>query len=77
MGYDEKSLKKSTSSSEVQEEHVERRLSSAEEITELSGIESTAASSAAWLISITVSIGGFLFGKSLTRLNLIADTDRI
>ncbi|KAJ5109009.1 hypothetical protein N7456_005684 [Penicillium angulare] len=30
--------------------------------TELSGIESTAASKAAWLISIVVSIGGFLFG---------------
>lgn len=32
--------------------------------TELSGIESTAASKAAWLISIVVSIGGFLFGIS-------------
>lgn len=30
---------------------------------ELSGIESTAASKAAWLISIIVSIGGFLFGN--------------
>ncbi|KAJ5533071.1 Major facilitator superfamily domain general substrate transporter [Penicillium frequentans] len=30
--------------------------------TELSSIESTAASKAAWLISIVVSIGGFLFG---------------
>lgn len=33
--------------------------------TELSSIESTAASKAAWLISIVVSIGGFLFGMSL------------
>jgi SP family myo-inositol transporter-like MFS transporter 13 len=31
---------------------------------ELSGIESTAASKAAWLISIVVSIGGLLFGSS-------------
>lgn len=30
--------------------------------SELSGIESTAASKAAWLISFVVSIGGFLFG---------------
>lgn len=48
------------------EEHVEyqqeRRLSKADEITDLSGIESTAASKAAWLISITVSLGGLLFG---------------
>lgn len=47
-------------------EHVEdapRRRSVAEEVTELSGIEATAASKAAWLISITVSIGGFLFGR--------------
>lgn len=33
--------------------------------TELSSIESTAASKAAWLISIVVSIGGFLFGMYL------------
>ncbi|PPJ58306.1 hypothetical protein CBER1_04510 [Cercospora berteroae] len=33
-----------------------------DEITALSGNEATAASSAAWLISITVSLGGFLFG---------------
>lgn len=30
--------------------------------SELSSIESTAASKAAWLISIVVSIGGLLFG---------------
>ncbi|CAK4008843.1 general substrate transporter [Lecanosticta acicola] len=32
------------------------------EITALSAIEATAASKAAWLISLTVSLGGFLFG---------------
>jgi SP family myo-inositol transporter-like MFS transporter 13 len=31
-------------------------------IEELSALESTAASKAAWLISITVSLGGLLFG---------------
>ncbi|KAJ9609378.1 hypothetical protein H2200_005705 [Cladophialophora chaetospira] len=45
-----------------QVEAIERRKSTSEELTELSGIEATAASKAAWLISITVSIGGFLFG---------------
>lgn len=35
--------------------------------TDLSGIESTAASRTAWLISIVVSIGGLLFGWSLER----------
>ena len=40
----------------------ERRRSTAEEVTELSSIEATAASKAAWLISVTVSTGGFLFG---------------
>ena len=47
------------------EEHIEvagRRNSLADEITELSSIEATAASKAAWLISVTVSLGGFLFG---------------
>ncbi|KAL2436833.1 Myo-inositol transporter 1 [Exophiala dermatitidis] len=43
-------------------ETIERRKSTSEEVAELSGIEDTAASTAAWLISITVSIGGFLFG---------------
>ena len=62
MGLDEKSFEKSSESSAVEEEHAERRKSTSEEVTELSGIEATAASSAAWLISITVSIGGFLFG---------------
>ena len=50
------------SDSDVQEEFVERRKSVSDEVTELSGIEATAASRAAWLIAITVSLGGFLFG---------------
>ncbi|KAB8229633.1 general substrate transporter [Aspergillus alliaceus] len=33
-----------------------------QDVSELSGIEDTAASKAAWLISVTVSIGGLLFG---------------
>ena len=32
------------------------------QIEELSALEATAASKAAWLISITVSLGGLLFG---------------
>lgn len=40
----------------------ERRMSVAEEVTELSGIEATATSKAAWLISLTISICGLLFG---------------
>ena len=51
-----------------QVETVERRKSVSEEVTELSGIEATAASKAAWLISITVSIGGFLFGMQYFSL---------
>lgn len=34
----------------------------AQHLAELSSIEATAASKAAWLISITVSLGGLLFG---------------
>ena len=45
------------------EDVTERRKSVNEQIVDLSGIEATAASKAAWLISITVSIGSFLFGK--------------
>lgn len=45
-------------------ETVNRRKSITEEATELSAIEATAASKAAWLIALTVSIGGFLFGAS-------------
>ena len=40
----------------------ERKGSIADQVTELSSIEDTAASKAAWLISVTVSLGGFLFG---------------
>lgn len=36
--------------------------SHAQRLAELSSIEATAASKAAWLISITVSLGGLLFG---------------
>ena len=57
MGYlDTKSIE------DEQVERVERKDSVSDTITDLSGIEATAASKAAWLISITVSIGGFLFG---------------
>ena len=38
--------------------------------SELSNIEETAASKAAWLISIVVSIGGLLFGKTPTLTSL-------
>ena len=48
-----------------QVEHAGRRQSTAEEVTELSAIEATAASKAAWLISVTVSLGGFLFGYAV------------
>lgn len=36
----------------------------AQHLAELSSIEGTAASKAAWLISITVSLGGLLFGTA-------------
>ncbi|KAK5129255.1 hypothetical protein LTR08_003720 [Meristemomyces frigidus] len=39
-----------------------RQNSLVDEVTELSAIEATAASTAAWLISVTVSLGNFLFG---------------
>lgn len=59
--HDEKDV---SASKETAFEHSEqlRRASTAEEIVELSGIESTATSKAAWLIAMTVSLGGFLFG---------------
>jgi hypothetical protein len=44
-----------------------------EQIEELSALEATAASKAAWLISITVSLGGLLFGTSL-KINPISST---
>lgn len=43
-------------------EHGEDEMHTSEKIQELSSIEDTAASKAAWLICITVSLGGFLFG---------------
>lgn len=68
------SLEKDTTKgfgNDVQEEYVtERRKSTSEEVTELSGIEVTAASKAAWLISATVSIGGFLFGQNIIVMRL-------
>lgn len=36
----------------------------AQHLAQLSSIEATAASKAAWLISITVSLGGLLFGTT-------------
>lgn len=54
MSFDEK---------KVAVEHFEREQTVSDELVELSGIEATATSKAAWLIAITVSIGGFLFGQ--------------
>ena len=56
--WSEKEQTWSGTDSGVQIEDAGRRLSTADEVTELSGIEATAASKAAWLISITVSMGG-------------------
>lgn len=67
-----------SASKETAVEHYEqpRRASTAEELVELSGIESTATSKAAWLIAITVSLGGFLFGmRQLLILPLIYTSD--
>ena len=47
------------------QEHVEEadlKKGSYDEQAALSSIEDTAASKAAWLITLTVSLGGFLFG---------------
>ncbi|KAI7160595.1 general substrate transporter [Hortaea werneckii] len=49
-------------SSDAHIEEVKGTATVTDEVTELSAIEATAASTAAWLISITVSLGGFLFG---------------
>lgn len=46
----------------------------AQHLTELSSIEATAASKAAWLISITVSLGGLLFGMMDQSLPLAMGT---
>ncbi|KAB8070617.1 general substrate transporter [Aspergillus leporis] len=45
-----------------QVEHVDTIEAEKGEVADLSSIEDTAASKAAWLISVTVSIGGLLFG---------------
>lgn len=49
-------------SSQEKIEDVSHAKEHADHLAELSGIEATAASRAAWLISITVSLGGLLFG---------------
>lgn len=64
-------------SDEQQVETVLHRQSTSNEVTELSGIEATAASKAAWLISMTVSIGGFLFGEHRCMVSSHAPIDRL
>lgn len=44
-------------------DRVEKLDSASMQIDESDNIETTAASKAAWLIAVTVSIGGFLFGR--------------
>lgn len=39
-------------------EHIEPELGAVKEVDDVPGIEETAASKAAWLISVTVSLGG-------------------
>lgn len=65
MAYDSKNEKKvdlgrTTSIDKI--EDISNAREHADQIAVLSGIEATAASKAAWLISITVSLGGLLFG---------------
>jgi SP family myo-inositol transporter-like MFS transporter 13 len=69
MAYDSKNEKVEFSDvkfeSYASQEHIEdvsHAKEHADQLAELSGIEATAASKAAWLISITVSLGGLLFG---------------
>jgi SP family myo-inositol transporter-like MFS transporter 13 len=50
-----------------QVEHVDTIEAEKGEVADLSSIEDTAASKAAWLISVTVSIGGLLFGISFHK----------
>lgn len=47
------------------EEHIEDVSSQDQnpDVSALAGIEETATSKAAWMITLTVSLGGFLFGK--------------
>lgn len=58
---DEKTMRKDFEDERI--ESLERQPTAVDE--EADSIEATAASKAAWLISITVSIGGFLFGTSI------------
>ncbi|KAF2113153.1 general substrate transporter [Lophiotrema nucula] len=63
MAFYEKDVKYGEPASEKLEDvTIERRGSTAEQVVELSQIEATAASKAAWLLSVTVSLGGLLFG---------------
>jgi SP family myo-inositol transporter-like MFS transporter 13 len=61
---DEKKIDPTRSDSIDKIEDISTAREHAEQIAQLSGIEATAASKAAWLISITVSLGGLLFGTT-------------
>lgn len=65
---DEKNIKFDESSATDHLEKIATRRDSTthDQIEELSALEACAASRAAWLISITVSLGGLLFGRHLT-----------
>jgi SP family myo-inositol transporter-like MFS transporter 13 len=72
MAYDSKNEKLESSdvkfeshASQERIEDISHAKEHADQLAELSGIEATAASKAAWLISITVSLGGLLFGTYL------------
>lgn len=65
----EKDTKYEETSEKLENISVSRRGSTAEQVVELSQIEATAASKAAWLLSATVSLGGLLFGRSSTPHN--------
>jgi hypothetical protein len=58
--------KESVKNKDVQE-HIEHTV----DHHELSSIEDTDTSRAAWLIAITVSMGGFLFGTLATRSRIL------
>lgn len=73
MAYDSKDEKTAFSDvkfeshpSQERIEDVSNAKEHADQLAELSVIEATAASKAAWLISITVSLGGLLFGTYLS-----------
>jgi SP family myo-inositol transporter-like MFS transporter 13 len=72
MAYDSSNTKKvdvfnERSSSIDKIEDITTAREHADQIANLSGIEATAASKAAWLISMTVSLGGLLFGMYFYR----------